>query len=826
MTPLLSASLLYAAGLLAGLRWLPSAWLAAVLLAALAAMSLRLRPGERAATVSRSRLAPAMSAQTPPTSHAGFRTTGGGPAGSAPATAALAAFCVAGLLIGAIRGSAVRSDCRAGLADATPVVLIGVPAALPVEGAATAFHARRLASAAGECRGAVRLRATERHMAMLDSAARGWTPALEVRGRWLSYPRRGGWPTPARYAGIVVVDSIVLRVDEPGAGAVTRFRTAQQARLRGLLPERWPIAEALLLAQKSGLTPETRGRWVAAGLVHLLAISGMHVGLIAAGALLLGTALGMPRRRARRLALGATAAYVLFLGAPTAALRALLQAGLLMASLELQRPAEPFTLLAAAGLAILLLEPMALLDPGFQLSFAGMVGLIGWRRPVGELLPARLPRPVRDGLAAGIAASALTTPIAALHFGQAAWIGIVGSIFAVPVLGLTVAALLAALVIAALTGATAGPHALVADASLRLLEWIAETCASVPGGHGHLAAPTVLALLAAAATAVLVRALLAPRAGTAAAATEPPPFDAPDEDHAAWARRHRQLRLRWGAAIAAALVVVAWAPLLQPRDGRIAIHAIDVGQGDAFAIETPRGQWVLVDAGPRTPRADAGRDRVVPFLLRRGVRRIDALVLTHPDADHIGGAAAVLEAFPVDIVIDPGIPAGKDMFIDLLAAARRADQRWIAGRAGIAFSIDGVDFAVLYPFDELDGAGIANDFSVVFRLEYGSFAALFLGDAPTSVEEELVALHGDRIRAAVLKVGHHGSATSTGQALLESARPAIALVSAGRRNRYGHPAPSVLHRLASHQVRVLRTDELGNITVRATAAGSIEVRAR
>ncbi|HSJ05883.1 MAG TPA: ComEC/Rec2 family competence protein [Longimicrobiales bacterium] len=286
------------------------------------------------------------------------------------------------------------------------------------------------------------------------------------------------------------------------------------------------------------------------------------------------------------------------------------------------------------------------------------------------------------------------------------------------------------------------------------------------------------------------------------------------------------MRLRTLAAAATAIAVVAWAPLLRPRDGSLAIHAIDVGQGDAFAVRTPRGRWILVDAGPRTMHTDAGRDRVVPFLLRGGARRVDALVLTHPDGDHIGGAAAVLDAFDVGLVIDPGLPAGKDMFIDLLAAARRGGQRWIAAREGIRFTVDGVEFSVLHPFSQVDGAGIANDLSVVLRMEYGAFAALFLGDAPMAVEDILVSRHGDGLRADVLKVGHHGSATSTGEALLASARPAIALVSAGRRNRYGHPAPGVLHRLARHEVRVLRTDELGNITVRVTAGGTVEVRAR
>lgn len=807
MTPLLAATLAWAAGLLAGLRLVPDPRLAA---GALALALLFLLVAERAGPAG------------PPTQTGAAGCAGGGAGRRAPARAALLAFLAAGLLVGGMRTAALRADCRSLLRDGDRVALLAAPTALPTPGAAVPVRgmlsARSGASAGLRCTGTVRVMAAPRHAPLLDSAAHGGAGLL-ISGRWVTYPQRGGWPRPPHYAGAVITDA-VSAADDVRTTRVASFRAAQQARLRALLPGRWPLAEALLLAQKSGLAAETRARWVAAGLVHLLAISGMHVGLIVAGALAACTALGMTPRRGRRLALLLTAAYVLFLGAPTAALRALLQAGLLLLARDLQRPAEPYTLLAAAALVITVIEPLALLDPGFQLSFAGMAGLIGWRRPVADALPAALPHFARDGVAAGIAASALTTPIAALHFGQAAWVGIPGSLVAVPLLAAALCGVLIALGVAALTGSASGVHALAADLPLRLLDAVAELCARVPGGHGWVSASTVLASLALAAAAILVRARFR------VVDDVPPPSHASDAEHEAYRRRARRARLRAAAAGAGVLVLLAWAPVLRPSDGRIAIHAIDVGQGDAFAIRTPRGRWVLVDAGPRTPRSDAGRDRVVPYLLKHGARRIDALILTHPDADHIGGAAAVLEAFDVGLVIDPGLAAGKDIFIDLLAAARGARQRWVAGRDGMTFDVDGVAFSLLFPIGALDTDAIANDNSVVFRLQFGSFAALFLGDAPEAVEQLLVERHGSALAAALLKVGHHGSTTSTGEALMEAVRPSIALVSAGRRNRYGHPAPAVIRRLERHGVHVLRTDRLGNITVRADRAARTEVLAR
>ena len=802
MTLLLSVTLAYAAGLLAGLRQpVPVVVSVALCIAAVIALLMR-----------------------------------GGDGRGRGRWRAVALFISAGLIVGSMRSRDVGADCRAILPDGAHVTLGGMPLVVPTEGVTLPLHVTVLSTGAGATAGSdeerasndddgitctdvvVRARASARHAAVLDSAVRHGRSII-VSGRWMAYAPRNGWPRKPEFAGGVLIDVVAL--GENRAGPLTRLRTSQQQRLRALLPERWGLAEALLLAQKAGLTPETRGRWVAAGLVHVLAISGMHVGLIAAGVILLCRLCGLPRRTGRRIALLVTAAYVLFLGAPSAALRALLQASLLLAAVELQRPAEPFTALAAAALVILLIEPLALLDPGFQLSFAGMAGLIGWRQPVADALPSALHPHLRDGIAAGIAASALTTPIAALHFGTASWIGIPASLIAVPVLACAVALLLVALVIAAATGATSGVHALAADLSLRLLDRIASLAASVPGGHGFLAASTVMYALLAVAAAIVVYGIVRRRDDVA------PSAHASDVAHERFARRRVRNRLRLGIAGAAAVALLAWSPLvLRPHSDSLEIHAIDVGQGDAYAIRTPAGRWLLVDTGPRTARGDAGRDRVVPYLLARGARRIDALILTHPDADHIGGAESVMEAFDVGLVIDPGLPAGKDIFIDLLAAARQEGQRWVAAREGLEFTVDGVRIALLFPFAGVDATANANDNSVVFRLSFGAFAALFTGDAPTSVEEALVSRHGAALGASVLKVGHHGSNTSTGDVLLGTVQPALAMVSAGRRNRYGHPAPRVLDLLERHEVRVLRTDVSGNFIVRAARSGRIDVLVR
>ncbi|MGH7506871.1 MAG: ComEC/Rec2 family competence protein, partial [Longimicrobiales bacterium] len=287
---------------------------------------------------------------------------------------------------------------------------------------------------------------------------------------------------------------------------------------------------------------------------------------------------------------------------------------------------------------------------------------------------------------------------------------------------------------------------------------------------------------------------------------------------------HRAMR-RIAAAATIAAAVIAWPIAVRlAGDGALRIFAIDVGQGDALAVRTPAGRWIVIDAGPRTDRFDAGRARVVPFLLQHGARRIDLLVLTHPHADHIGGAQALFEAFDVAAVVDPAVPAAYDLYLGTLAAARAEESRWLAAREGRVLRVDDVVLEFLAPDSaSLDARDDPNDYSVVFRLSFGRFRALFLGDAPEAVEEAIVAEHRTAVASQVIKVGHHGSRTSTGEALLEAAAPGIALVSVGERNRYGHPDPGVMARLARRGVRILRTDQRGTVTLRATAEAEIEL---
>jgi competence protein ComEC len=619
-------------------------------------------------------------------------------------------------------------------------------------------------------------------------------------GRWWSPP--GGGDGLLRRPGALLLDSADVTGGAARPPVAERFGRAGRTRVDRLFGAQAPLAASLLLAQRDALDGVVRDRFARAGLSHLLAISGLHVGLIGGILFLIGSLLRLGKRWAAVLAAAGTIGYVLLLGAPHSAVRAALQLVLLLAATMLQRPTRPEALVATAALLLLVRDPGALLSPGFQLSFAGVIGLLAIRPPILALArgsdgggwAARGKRWLADALATSIAATLATAPIVAWHFGQVAPIGVVANLIAIPLLSLILPALAVALIGGLLSPALGLFLASPGVLGLAALDRVATLAAAAPGAAVPLHGATALLLT----TAIAAGYIASRRLGQVR----------PVIRRAAW-------------AAVAAMVLVA-APLRPVRDG-LEIHVIDVGQGDAVAVRSPAGRWILVDAGVASRGFDAGGRRVVPYLAARGVRRLEGLVLTHAHADHMGGAATTLQSLRPRWVGDPGSPSPSAHYLGLLRVAVRENARWVGLRQGASIVLDGVAVDFLHP--EVIGAleDDPNDLSVVMRIAYGEFAALLTGDATALVEERMIRSYGVELQADVLKVGHHGSATSTTPAFLEAVRPAIAVVSAGRGNRYGHPHAVVVDRLEASGVRVLRTDRHGSVVIRADARGSVRI---
>lgn len=275
------------------------------------------------------------------------------------------------------------------------------------------------------------------------------------------------------------------------------------------------------------------------------------------------------------------------------------------------------------------------------------------------------------------------------------------------------------------------------------------------------------------------------------------------------ARAFRKLLLFFGAVNALLLI---WNSFLPSPPDELRVTVLDVGQGDAIVIQSPSGKVLLVDAGGILPDGDdQGRRVVAGFLRQCGVRRIDALLLTHTDADHIGGAPTLLERFPIGFLLDNGQNPRSSLLDHILTAAHHQGVPRKTARRGQTLDFgDGVTAQILAPA-EAQTHGADNEASIVVRLSYGRIAFLLTGDAEANSEADMVR-SGQPLAADVLKVGHHGSHTSSTPAFLTAVHPRLAVISVGAHNNYGHPAPDVVERLQNSGAQLYRTDRDGAVT--------------
>ncbi len=600
-----------------------------------------------------------------------------------------------------------------------------------------------------------------------------------VEGRWIPRPGAGG-----RGGGVLVVTGAGPPYGVPSLGA--RVRTILGQASRSLYGTRAPLVDALMLGRRGGIDPELQDRFAQSGLVHLLSISGFHVGLIGAWIFLVLRLCRTRRETAMVVAALASTAYVGFLGWPAPATRAAALALVAARCRVAQRHVRSEELLAATCLAVLLVDPWAALDLGGWLSAAALWGATRFSRWTDAALGRSFGWRT---LGSSTGATLATAPITAWALGTVAPVGIVLNFAAIPIAAVAVPGVLLSLILFPVSPAVARPFAAGAGLTLHLLELVAAGGAALPGGH------LLLEPGQASGTLPWVGALglglwIAARRNTVQEAAR----------RAAW------------TATAVLWVALAHAVPLGVGDGEkgLTLHFLDVGQGDAALLRTPGGHWILVDAGPAGEGIDAGRRVVAPFLQRRGVRSLALAVISHAHADHLGGVPAVMSRLRTGLVIEPGADVADPRYTSFLARLPVDGVPWHPARAGERFEIDGVRGTVLHPIPGWAGWGEdVNEDSLVLLIEFGEFQALFAGDAGFPAEQ---AMQGRLRRVDLLKVGHHGSRGSTGDAWLTALAPAVAVISLGR-NDYGHPAPATLERLRAHGVAVHRTDLEGTITV-------------
>jgi competence protein ComEC len=584
---------------------------------------------------------------------------------------------------------------------------------------------------------------------------------------------------------------------EPPSDVLSRVRNRAARAIDATFGDDAPLARALLIADQHQIPTEMRDRYAAAGLIHMLSISGLHVAVIAAAMELLFQVARLSRRASLLGAFLTTIAYVAVIGAPPPALRSAAMLGVAMASRIGQRPTSPWAAWAL-GAWVPLFLPRTAVDVGYQLSVLGMCALVAagalWRRHLASRLNGWRAKLARE-LITSLIACVVTAPLVAWVFGRVSLIAPISNLIAAPIITLAQPILFLALLVAPLHG-VARFLAQSVHPLLFAFDWIAWRASSVPGAAITVGTTLITAVLGAITAGALV----------VACASKFP--------------------VRPAIIGLAALAFMAFAPALPSRPSHdVELHVLDVGQGDAILLKTDGGHWILLDAGPAWRGGDAGRSIILPYLLRRG-GSLEAFVLSHPHTDHVGGAAAVLTAMRPKAYWDAAFAGGSEGYIASLAAAKQQGIEWHRVHPGDSIRIDDTVISFLAP-DSAWTVGLKdpNLASTIALVRFGMVRFLLVGDAERGEEDWLLEHHRDELAADVLKVGHHGSATSSSDAFLDAVHPELAVISVGALNTYGHPSLDVIHALARVGAEVLRTDQAGTVVVR-TDGLRLEVEAK
>jgi len=617
------------------------------------------------------------------------------------------------------------------------------------------------------------------------------------------------------------------------------------------------MLNAMLFGDRAKLSQTLRAGFESTGTFHLFVVSGLHIALLMGALYWLLRRLRLPQPAAVLLTIAGATAYAALTGFGAPAQRALAMSSIYLLARWLGRKASALNALGAAAMAVLAFDPRALFEPGFQMTFLVILAVAGIAGPLIERFlaphanalrhlslvridasfPPRLAQfRVRLRMAEDLTASLLgvwarSIPLwstrVCMRLAEMLLLGIAAEVcMGIPMAlyfhRTTVLALPLNILDIPLVGILMCCAVMTFCASL-LSPWLALTPGAATAFLIHLVHATVthaqhlaladLRVPAPAPVAVIVACLAIA--------------------FCCWALRKPQRPLLIAGCIAMALVPAAilWPepPLLHP--GTLEVTAIDVGQGDSLLVVSPQGQTLLVDAGgpigiaasSSVTRWDVGEEVVAPYLWSRRIRRLDAVLLTHAHSDHMGGMPAILRDLrPRELWLGV-VPAKSPGLEQLIAEAHSLGIaiRWY--RAGDAFAWGGLQANVLAPEAGYANPGVAvNNDSLVLQLAYGRASVLLEGDAEAPSEAAMLANH--RVaQATLLKIGHHGSKTSTNPDFLAAVAPQDAVISVGRHNTFGHPRAEVLEKLEAAHIKTFRTDRQGAETFLLTPDGRISM---
>ena len=573
-------------------------------------------------------------------------------------------------------------------------------------------------------------------------------------------------------------------LDEAAASARAGVRRVVASSVGRWSARSGAVAAAILIGDRAGLDAAAERRLQEAGTYHVIAISGGNIAILAGLLIVLLRVVGAGPRASPFLLIVMLAAYALVVEGGSSVARATLMAAIYFAVQLFDHRTTPMNATALTAAILFWADPLEIVDAGFALTFGATIGLLTGMSKLADLLPAtpwlRSPAAL---LAASACAEVALLPIGAFVFSRITFAGLIVNFAAIPLMTVVQIAGMTAVALTRVSADLAGWAGWIAHLGVRGLIGSGALVDVLPWLTRRVAPPPLFVIALYYACLIVAVSACAARVATF-------------------------------GVVAAALWIVFTPTLPLHALAPLRITFLDVGQGDASIVQFPDGRTLSIDAGGLASATfDIGARVVSPAFWALGVRRLDYMSVTHGDMDHIGGAASVFRDFrPFEVwegvPVPPHVPAR-----ELRVLADSAGTVWRHMQPGERVSFGSVDVIVHHPpTPEWERQRVRNDDSQVLEVRHGGVSFVFTGDIGRDTEHT-IARSFERAPIRIMKVPHHGSATSSSQAFLQSLRPDIAVISAGRGNPFGHPVPAVLERYRHIGAAIYRTDQDGAVTV-------------
>lgn len=587
----------------------------------------------------------------------------------------------------------------------------------------------------------------------------------------------------------------IQKIGENDSNFLVSFSLSARDKIKEITKQTLPppynyLLVGMLLGEKSFIPSHLKEIFAEAGIMHILAVSGLHVGIIAMALLALLSMLKLPKKFKLFILILILITYASITGFRPSVLRATIMFILLIGGKLINRSRNLNISLFFAAFLILLLNPLILYDAGFLLSFIVTFFIINLS-PILQGLLSKIVVWIKNPLAVSTAAWVGIFPLSAYFFSKVSIISIISNIFIIPLTGIAVILGFITFFIGLMSISLAGLFANLNYLILNLITLIAKSFSSLPFAFIYVAQPSVTVIILYYLTVFFIieifyKKTLSPK-----------------------------IKKKAILIVLSVTLLIIIVQVFYPADN-LKVNFINVGEGDCILIEAPNKINILIDGGG-TPQSDfdVGNKIVIPYLRRKGINEIDLLILTHPHLDHLEGLLPILKEFKVDMVLDSGLLCDSSEYKEFISLILEKGISYHKAKAGDNFIFsNNLEIFLLNPLYDSDfyEESDFNNASIVVKLFYKNANFLFTGDIEEAAEKKLLVWQ-NILQSDILKVAHHGSSTSTNLEFFDKVNPNIAVITVGK-NHFGHPSQKIIERLEDKNIQIYQTDEDGTVIIR------------